>query len=381
MNLDNITFFKTEAGSKYVRLPDGRLRRWKSYHSNTGGEDMGLQSWSTQSIFVEPTYEFEANSLQYLIGRGNKVALSKDAEGKMFPMISDNNSWRPAKWKDAYTGFSKQNPDIADKVLFWKYIKEPTVGYHVVDFDLKGGERGTEIARYHFGSKVSEVSEFTDEDKKLFFPSLQENVHRIKQIMGILSEEDIIELNITDKKAVGYGVEHNVYKSIKYPNKLIKVGPDFIVNEWYYMFEENPDIFPKVYGMYPLKNREWIRKIGIKPFQQHNFFDESEYYYVVIEELDTNKFLNLWNRMNDVNKEVNDVNKPPSFLFYMINNPYKYEDNWDKLLNHTKDTTISNEVEMFYSLIKKLHEVKDDPDLHQGQFGFDSEGVIKTLDI
>jgi|688.fasta_scaffold29659_2 hypothetical protein len=184
MNLDNITFFKTEQGSKYVRLPDGRLRRWKSYHSNTGGEDMGLQSWSTQSLFVEPTYENEANSLQYLIGKGNKVALSKDAEGKMFPMIADNNSWRPAKWKDAYTVFSKQNPDIADKVLFWRYVKEPTVGYHVVDFDLKGGERGTEIARYHFGSKVSEVSEFTDEDKELFFPSLQENVRRIKQMIN-----------------------------------------------------------------------------------------------------------------------------------------------------------------------------------------------------
>ena len=145
---------------------------------------MGLQSLSTQSLFVEPTYENEANSLQYLIGKGNKVALSKDAEGKMFPMIADNNSWRPAKWKDAYTVFSKQNPDIADKVLFWRYVKEPTVGYHVVDFDLKGGERGTEIARYHFGSKVSEVSEFTDEDKELFFPSLQENVRRIKQMIN-----------------------------------------------------------------------------------------------------------------------------------------------------------------------------------------------------
>jgi len=151
MNLDNITFFKTEQGSKYVRLPDGRLRRWKSYHSFTGGEDMGLQSWSTQSLFVEPTYENEANSLQYLIGKAV---------------------------------FSKQNPDVADKVLFWRYVKEPTVGYHVVDFDLKGGERGTEIARYHFGSKVTEVSDFTDEDKELFFPSLQEDVRRIKQMIN-----------------------------------------------------------------------------------------------------------------------------------------------------------------------------------------------------
>jgi len=31
---------------------------------------------------------------------------------------------------------------------------------------------------------VSEVSEFTDEDKELFFPSLQENVRRIKQMIN-----------------------------------------------------------------------------------------------------------------------------------------------------------------------------------------------------
>lgn len=189
MNLDDITFFKTEQGSKYIRLPDGRLRRFKSYHSNTGGEDMGLQKWSTQSIFVDPKYENEANSLQYLIGKGFKVALSKDAEGKMFPMVVDNNSWRPAKWEDAYTVYSKQNPETANKVLFWTFVKEPTVGYHVVDFDLKGGEKGTEVKSYHLGSKVSEISEFTDEDKELFFPnynSLQENIIRIKQMMGYL---------------------------------------------------------------------------------------------------------------------------------------------------------------------------------------------------
>jgi hypothetical protein len=185
----------------------------------------------------------------------------------------------------------------------------------------------------------------------------------------------INELNIKDKKILNYGVEHNIYRSIKHPNKLIKVGPDFIVNEWYDMFEENPDIFPKVYGMYPLKNREWIRRIGIQHGQMNNFFEESEYYYVMIEELDTKRFLNLWNQMEETNGEVNDVGLSEMMEYY------GYEENWDKLLGHVKDSTIFNEVNAFYSLIKRLHEVKDNPDLHQKQFGFDSEGVLKALDI
>jgi hypothetical protein len=170
IDFSNITFFKTAQGSKYIRLQDGRLRRWKSSHANTGGEDMGLHAWSSQSFFVDPQYENQANSIQYLIGKGFKTGLSKDAEGKMFPMIFDSGNWRPALWKDAYTNFAKENPQIANKVLAWKYEKEPKVGYHVVDFDFKEG-KGTILKGYHLGSPVSEIGELTDEDKKLFFPS------------------------------------------------------------------------------------------------------------------------------------------------------------------------------------------------------------------
>lgn len=175
IDFSNITFFKTAQGSKYIRLQDGRLRRWKSSHANTAGEDMGLHAWSSQSFFVDPQYELQANSIQYLDGKGyeidlSKIALSKDAEGKMFPMIADAGNWRPATWKDAYPAFAKQKPEIANKVLTWKYEKEPKVGYYVVDFDLKKG-KGTILRGYHVGSPVSEIGELTDEDKKLFFPS------------------------------------------------------------------------------------------------------------------------------------------------------------------------------------------------------------------
>jgi hypothetical protein len=180
IDLDDITFFKTSQGSKYIRMSDGRLRRWKSHHSNTGGEDKGLHGWSDMSIFVDPIYDKEANSPQFLIGKGFKIGLSKTQNGKMVVVVFDNGNWRPATWKDAYPGFIKINPENENKPLAWEYIKEPKVGYNVVDFNVKNNQ----LKSYHFGSEVSEVSEFTDEDKKLFFPSffnmnLQESIRRI----------------------------------------------------------------------------------------------------------------------------------------------------------------------------------------------------------
>jgi hypothetical protein len=168
INFDDITFFKTAQGSKYIRMSDGRLRRYKSYHSNTGGEDQGLHDWSDLSIFVSPEYSKEANSVQFLVGNGfkNKIALSKTKDGKIVVVVYDNNDWRPATWGDAYPGYVKMNTQYKNKPLAFPYVKEPTQGYNVVDFKMNNGQ----LKSYHFGSEVSEVGEFTDEDKKLFFP-------------------------------------------------------------------------------------------------------------------------------------------------------------------------------------------------------------------
>ena len=167
INFNDVTFFKTSQGSKYIRMSDGRLRRYKSYHLNTGGEDQGLHAWSNYSIFVDPQYDKEANSVQFLVGNGykNKIGLSKTKDGKIVIVIYDND-WRPATWGDSYKGFVKTHPENANKPLAFPYVKEPIVGYHVVDFTIDNGQ----LQNYHFGSEVSEISDFTDEDKKLFFP-------------------------------------------------------------------------------------------------------------------------------------------------------------------------------------------------------------------
>jgi len=169
----DITFFETAQGSKYIRTSDGRIRRWKSVHANTGGEDKGLHGWNQQSMFVSPYYEKEANSIQFLIGNGRKnLALSKNkSDGKIIVMVAKDNQWQTGTWLDAYPKFCKLNLDVQNKILAWEYKKEPILGYHVVDFNLK--KNGT-IESYHFGSPVTKIlsgEEMSKEDKKLFFQS------------------------------------------------------------------------------------------------------------------------------------------------------------------------------------------------------------------
>jgi hypothetical protein len=171
----NLTYFETAQGSKYIRTPDGRLRRWKSHHSNTGGEDVGLHTWSSQSFFVDPEFQYEANSIQYLIGKGHKVALSRAKSGEIVVMIPENNKWRIANWEDAYSSYVRSNPDKEGKPLAWKYSKTPILGYHVVDFDTKEGS--TILKGYHFGSPVSKIEEKLPEDAVLlFFPQASREI-------------------------------------------------------------------------------------------------------------------------------------------------------------------------------------------------------------
>lgn len=177
----NLVYFETDKGSKYIRTPDGRLRRWKSYHSNTGGEDMGLHSWSSQSFFVSPEFQYEANSIQFLIGKGYRVALSRAKSGEIVAIILENNKWRIANWEDAYPVYVRSNPDKEGKPLAWKYSKTPIIGYHVVDFDTK--KDSTILKGYHFGSQVSRIKEkLPDNIKALFFPKISQSIKESRSL-------------------------------------------------------------------------------------------------------------------------------------------------------------------------------------------------------
>jgi hypothetical protein len=159
------TYFETGQGSKYVRTDSGETKRWKSHHTNTGGEDMGLKDWHQNSIFIDPIYEKEANAYQFMVNHVSKpttIVVDK-VRGMAGFFIYDNGSWRPATWSDAYpTAVKTFMSDKSDKKLVFPYIDVPKIGYNILEWDIKNGQ----IKSLHFGSPVSKVEDIDSMDSK-----------------------------------------------------------------------------------------------------------------------------------------------------------------------------------------------------------------------
>lgn len=69
----------------------------------------------------------------------------------------------------------------------------------------------------------------------------------MKSIIRILLKERLEEVSLDKKETFGSGMEHNVYASRQHPDRLYKMGREYMVNSWIKIFIENPKIFPKVY--------------------------------------------------------------------------------------------------------------------------------------
>lgn len=184
--------------------------------------------------------------------------------------------------------------------------------------------------------------------------------------MKLLS--NLFEVLIKDKEMVGQGAYHKVYPSGHNPNIVYKVGRKYTLEGWVDMFKEFPSLFPKVYGdiktlTIPIKgfNNEIIKKIDVE--------------YIAIEKLNTKKFIQFYNEI-DLYFVENDL------LYYIR----RYEDSGDVFLDvgykiHDKNPKLYNDYIDFISLVDSIYEIKPSADLHKHQFGYDTNGEIKCLDI
>jgi len=156
-----VAYFETTQGSKYLITDKGETKRWKSEHSNTGEEDKGLKEWYEHSFFVSPRFEYEANSIQFLVDKGFRCGMNIK-NNNVTTYIVEDNKWRIANMKDAYPKSNIDKPIIFN-------MDSLTTGYNVVEYNLNPD--GFSIKKYHFGSTVSEIitaDKITDEDLKYF---------------------------------------------------------------------------------------------------------------------------------------------------------------------------------------------------------------------
>lgn len=168
---------------------------------------------------------------------------------------------------------------------------------------------------------------------------------------------------IKEVRKIGSGAEHKVYQSM-HPDLVYKVprhsNQPKIRMSWVYLFQEHPDIFPKI----------------IKATDRH----------VTLEKLDTNKAISEYTTLDSILKENSDL--WDSDFAYTLFNIYKERDNerLDEVDEHFElwGDNVYNLYSKWRDLILKFLDIMPYDyysDLHIGQFGYSKDGTLKILDI
>lgn len=180
----------------------------------------------------------------------------------------------------------------------------------------------------------------------------------------IITEHQFNEVVTKQKNIFGAGIFHKVYTSKSNPNIVFKVGELSTTQEAYQFFTNYPYLFPKVYGFKKLKDKKNE--------------DDNDLYYLILEKLDTHRFVEFWKRINEITRK-----KYERRFQSIVVNFLEDAETWRGLLEYLDEfeSDVFTDTHEFYLLLNELNEIYDFPDLHDGQFGYDKEGTLKCLDF
>jgi hypothetical protein len=70
-------------------------------------------------------------------------------------------------------------------------------------------------------------------------------------------------------------------------------------------------------------------------------------------------------------------------LEYLIKRRGIYKKQWSDFLNYLKnnETKNSDKIDEFIKLVDKLYTLTDKPDIRKLNFGYDKNGILKSLDL
>ncbi len=177
------------------------------------------------------------------------------------------------------------------------------------------------------------------------------------------------------KEPVGSGTEHVIYPSKRNPNIVYKVGKERTIEKWFDIFKKNPKYFPKVFKVGNINSSDGIKK------------------YVALEKLDVGKATDEFKFLEDTLLQLGK---------FVSQHDYSIEDVFNTVLTDSDlDNEITNELREFdpkaYKIYIKwvnfLHTVNEIVrnsktrfklsriDIHRFNFGYDSKGNLKCLDI
>ena len=230
-------------------------------------------------------------------------------------------------------------------------------------------------------AKLSRLGKQLDLYRKNYITKYGENEYTTllwKYLYGGINEESFISTlknvknpNIRIKPVLGGGRDHRIFQSTIHADQVIKaeIRPGE-VNLWYNTFKKYPKIFVNV-----------IKKSKVKGT------DGTLMDAVVLEKLNTEPFVNLWNNMESllIKMERQTPGSPMTGLestLKNIQNP-AFKNVWNKFLTYVKQNNpaIFSKVNELNVMVGELYKITPKPDIRQLNFGYDKNGILKALDL
>ena len=230
-------------------------------------------------------------------------------------------------------------------------------------------------------SKLSRLGNQLDLYRKNYITKYGENEYTAllwKYLYGGVDEQSFVQTlknvknpNIRIKPIIGGGKDHRVFQSATHADQVIKaeIRPGE-VNLWYNTFKKYPKIFANV-----------IKKAKVKGG------DGTLMDAVVLEKLNTEPFVNLWNNMESllIKMERQTPGSPMTGLestLKNIQNP-AFKNVWNNFLTYVKQNNpaIFSKVNELNVMVGELYKITPKPDIRQLNFGYDKNGLLKALDI
>jgi hypothetical protein len=230
-------------------------------------------------------------------------------------------------------------------------------------------------------AKLSRLGKQLDLYRKNYVTKYGESEYKTllwKYLYGGVNEESFISTlknvknpNIRIKPVLGGGRDHRIFQSAIHADQVIKaeIRPGE-VNLWYNTFKKYPKIFVNV-----------IKKSKVKGT------DGTLMDAVVLEKLNTEPFVNLWNNMESllIKMERQTPGSPMTGLestLKNIQNP-AFKNVWNKFLTYVKQNNpaIFSKVNELNVMVGELYKITPKPDIRQLNFGYDKNGILKALDL
>jgi hypothetical protein len=230
-------------------------------------------------------------------------------------------------------------------------------------------------------AKLSRLGKQLDLYRKNYVTKYGESEYKTllwKYLYGGVNEESFISTlknvknpNIRIKPVLGGGRDHRIFQSAIHADQVIKaeIRPGE-VNLWYNTFKKYPKIFVNVIKKSKVKGTDGVLMDA-----------------VVLEKLNTEPFVNLWNNMESllIKMERQTPGSPMTGLestLKNIQNP-AFKNVWNKFLTYVKQNNpaMFSKVNELNVMVGELYKITPKPDIRQLNFGYDKNGILKALDL